>query len=264
VRFGYLAAPWLIRKEIDASFDLSEEQQTLVQQVVREQLDRTARDMFPKYAALVREQGALVAQGVWNSEAVHKAGDRGLELFRETFRPMLPVFADFLAKIDDRQIAIFSERLDRANKELSERAGRDEARRRKHRYETYARRFETWSGNLESEQRIALEKDLQELVPVEDLQIAHRRKVLGELLAALRAHDRARVLAHMERELLTPEKSRSPEYHAAFERNRLVSAAAYARLAASLTEKQKKKVLKNATSVADDLEAISREAATKK
>jgi len=156
---------------------------------------------------------------------------------------VLPDVAEFLAGLDERQVARLERRFADDNRRIAEEwtRGTPEERRAKSVNRMIAH-LEEWVGPLDDRQREIVAAREAALPPATEAYLADRRYRQVETLALVRSHDRDRIAAGLHRLLLEPSAWRRPEYQASLRAREELMFRMIARLSATLTAEQREQL----------------------
>ena len=153
---------------------------------------------------------------------------------------VLPDVAEFLARLDDRQLAHLEHRFVEDNERLVKDSiqGTPEERQRQS-AKRFASHLEEWVGRLSEAQRAIVFRREASLVPMTEERLADRRYRQSGTLALARTKDRERIAAGLRRLLLESDAWRRPEYVAKLRERDAATFRMIAQLSATLTPAQR-------------------------
>lgn len=200
---------------IDDYFDLQDEQRDFA----RERLVRIhawhRSSELPEYQRVLEDVIKRSARPV-SGEDIERLYQQGRALLLRAGEYALGDMADFLLKLDTQQIHAFESRLDKANEKFErERLKESVEKRAEMRFKRYVKTMEDWLGKLSSTQKHHIETTLRDIPVTDGARLAERKRLQGELVAALKAGTaRAELIDLLRVTLLSPDASRSPDYRA--------------------------------------------------
>lgn len=142
-----------VENKADDYFDLTRDQSKWLKSSLKSDIAKIKKTIFPQLAAeLLRAADAIESQRVFETSTVQLSFDRAKNLFYDglrTFSPEAILFADQLAP---SQINVFQKEFDKKMRDLKEDDNEIET------FKKMRKHFESWMGNLNSEQKKELEK----------------------------------------------------------------------------------------------------------
>jgi len=153
---------------------------------------------------------------------------------------VLPDVAEFLAGLDDRQLAHLARKFSDDNRKFVKESirGTPEERRAQAAKRTVVH-LEEWVGRLDERQRAIVMAREAALPQAIEERLADRRYRQSETLAVARTKDRARIAAALHRLLLETGTWRRPEYQAKLKARDELTFRMIAQLSATLTPAQR-------------------------
>lgn len=144
--------PWLLRNRIDARFDLTSTQSSLLKTQLTEFAEWHRREELPRYAVELERLERDLADELTRAEL-----EQYMALFMQARRRLvsraIPFSADFLHTVDDEQIAEFEQTHREDIEEDSERLQLSPAEQAEARYERTMDNLEDWFGDFDAAQR---------------------------------------------------------------------------------------------------------------
>jgi hypothetical protein len=236
---AYSQAAPLMAWTVDGYVDLTHEQKDWL----HGRLDRAmawhrARELpeYRRFLASIEERSGRA----FTDEEVARAWAELREDYRRMVEHVLPDAAEFLASLDERQLARMQRKFDDDDRRFVKESTRGTPAERQARTAKKAiGHLEEWVGRLEDSQRALVGEWARALPPLVEERLADRRYRQSEALALARTRDRARIAAGLHRLLLQTQAWRRPELReklAARERSTLHMIAA---LSATLSPAQR-------------------------
>lgn len=153
---------------------------------------------------------------------------------------VLPDVAEFLASLDERQLAHLEHRFAEENERIAKESMKGAPEERRVRSaKRMASHLEEWVGRLSDPQRAIVYRREAGLVPVIEEHLADRRYRQSETLVLARTGDRERIAAGLRRLLLESDAWRRPEYAAKLRARDAATFRMIAELSATLTPAQR-------------------------
>ncbi len=181
----YNNAPWWLQSEVDDYFGLNTDQRDRVGQQIEALFAWHRKGELPAYHRATRRFVAAYEDGLQRPEldrfviAIKAARDRALQ-------KTIPGIADFLAGVTPEQIDRFEQNLAADLEEGLAELKLDARQRRQSRFEEYLDRYETWYGELSTEQAEVLRGGVAAMPDFHAAWIEHRRTRQKELIDLLR------------------------------------------------------------------------------
>lgn len=241
---------------VDDWFDLDRTQGKRFRERFRERMDLHRRDELPRYVAFLGSARALV--GGEPSPAELEALFTGArELIELGIRRSLPLMADTLAELSPAQVEHLAAELAESNAEEAEEIEEDTpAERLRDRQKELIKEFERWTGRLDEAQRAQLRELATRLPDGARTWLDYRKERQRGLLAVLRGRAGRDALVAYAEEWWLGDRHFDPQLAAQVASNRRITAAALARLVASLTPKQRSRVQARIDDIVEDLEEL--------
>ena len=210
---------------------------------------------LPKYAQLLDEAAQRFDRHLTPAD-LDWGYDSIMTQARESLRMAAVQGAPLLDRLNQKQIANLERRLAEDNRRFArENLRGGEREQRKRRVERNVERLEDWVGRLTKAQleRVAQYSDRAPLL--EDFRDRDHKRIQGEVLAILRAHEARKRLPEFAANW---DRGRDPAYLAALEPARREYSAMLLDLERSLTPEQRKRALAEVRRYADDFRTLAR------
>ncbi len=245
-------ADWMIVKETDSYFDLTDTQNKDLKLQVQKDLARVKKENFPQFAKFLRKVADQIDADKISAEEINQLQAE----FQKTVRIALDQFQatalDFSMKASPDQMEHFKKKYNEQTKKHA-----DEIRTEKDKFKLQKKRFEKWIdewlGGLNSEQRASLETDLKAFPFPWDLQVRSREVSLKKFLDA--RSSRTLLKNYMDQ----LEEERDPEYETALKNYQVHLRNYILDLYRSLTKDQKKYLTKKLRDRAQEFEGLARD-----
>ncbi len=210
---------------------------------------------LPKYAQLLDEAAQRFDRHLTPPDLVW-GYDSAMTQARESLRMAAVQGAPLLDRLSPKQIANLERRLADDNRRFArENLRGDERERRKRRVERNVERLEDWVGRLTKAQLERVAQYSGRAPLLDDFRDRDHKRIQGELLAILRAHEAKKRLPELA---VHWDRGRDPGYVAALEAARKEYFAMLLDLERSLTPEQRKRALAEVRRYADDFRTLSR------
>lgn len=259
----YDRADRLANRWLGGYVELDESQQVALEAGLEALHQWHRREQLPAYASLLRSVAARLADDEPLSEQeVREFGTALGTLWRELASAALPLLLEIGAGLEDPQVASLLEELREEQRvELEAANRRTEAWHQQRRVRSTERFMRRLAGPLTEEQHAATVAWAATLEPTHQAQYDNRLGWISELEHALaRRADPDMLRASAERLFVAPDSRWSPEVEALFERNSARTTAHFVALLNGLDERQRARAITRLERLADDFEALSREA----
>jgi uncharacterized protein DUF6279 len=194
---------------------------------------------LPRYARFLASVGERSRRPFTEAEVGEAWADVRADYAR-VVEHVLPDVAEFLAALDERQVAHLARKLADDNRRIAGESTRGTPEERRAKSAKRAiEHLEEWVGHLDERQRAIVAAREAALPSIVDERLADRRYRQGETLALARTHDRARIAAGLRRLLLEGDTWRRPDYQAKLRAREELTCRMIARLSATLTPEQR-------------------------
>ncbi len=243
-------ADWLIIKETDSYFDLTDAQNKELKEKIQKDLVRLKKESFPPMAKYLRKIADHVKNDKITFESITQLQTEALVTMRTAFNHFQPTALDFALNASPEQIEYFKKKY---KKETDKRI--DEIKTDKDKFKLQKKRFEKWTdqwlGDLNSDQENALDEHIKFHPFPWVLQIRSREVSLNKFLEARKS--RSQLKAYMDQ----VEEERDPEYEVALKQYQLHLMNFILKLYQSLTKEQKDHLLKSLKARAQEFEDLA-------
>lgn len=259
---AYKNADHMMLDRLERYVELDPEQRAALGTALEAGLARHQREELPVLVGRLRETRALVAEGL-DADDAERLMVLGRDLYRETAASLIEDITPVLASLNATQIDQLEERMAAERERVrEERLEVDDAARAERRAERTVKAIQGWTGRLDATQRTLVREHLARVPSRTEAWLRFSEGQERLLLADLRAGAGPEALARRLRAWWIEDAEQDAEF-----RRRSAEAAAVwgeliVRLDATLTQRQRDKVLKKLdryTRVFDDLarEAIA-------
>ena len=245
-------ADWMIVKETDSYFDLSDTQNKELKNQVQKDLSRVKKENFPDIAKFLSKVAGQIEADKISLEEIAKLQTEFQITVKAALNQFQSTALDFAMKATAEQIEHFKKKY---NQQTEKHA--DDVKTEKDKFKLQKKRFEKWTdewlGGLTSEQKVALASDIKEVPFPWDLQVRSREVSLNKFLEARRS--RALLKAYMDQ----LEDERDPEYEKALKDYQAHLRIYILKLYQSLNKDQKTYLTKKLRDRAHEFEGLARE-----
>jgi hypothetical protein len=180
-------------------------------------------------------------------------------LFEEAALGAIPVSQRFLVSLSDEQIDELIENFTEANDEMYEEySGRTPEEREKNRNKSSLKSIEGFTGRLNSAQKAMIRERLASMADSSEQWIDYQRQWQTRFRELIIARPpEADYTERLTELFIYPRSFHSPEYRAKVEGNRRIFNVMMADLLTSLTDKQRKRVIRELTDYAETLDRLA-------
>ena len=194
---------------------------------------------LPRYGAFLASVAERSSRPYTEAEVAQAWGEvRGA--YDRAAEHVLPEVAEFLARMDERQLAHLEHRFAEENERIAKEAAKGTPAERQGRSaKRFASHLEEWVGRLSDAQRAIILRREAARVPLATERLAERRYRQSGMLALARTRDRDRIAAGLRRLVLEPDAWRRPEYAAKLRERDAATFRMIAELSATLTPAQR-------------------------
>ena len=245
-------ADWLIVKETDSYFDLTDEQNKDLKQEIQKDLARIKKDNFPKIAEFLRKVAGQVEANKFTLENLNLWHTEGQKTIKDVLNQFQPTALEFALKASQQQIEHFKFKYQKETDKRKKEIETDDDKFKFHR-----KRFEKWTdewvGGLSADQRKLLNDDIKAYPFPWDLQIRSRGVSVAKFLEA--RSSKISLKAYMDK--MTDD--RDPEYETALKAYQVHVKGFILELYKVLTKEQKAHFIKKLRDRAQEFETLSRE-----
>lgn len=243
-------ADWLIIKETDSYFDLTDTQNKELKEKIQKDLVRLKKESFPPIAKYLRKIADHVETGKITFETISQLQTEALVTIKAALDQFQPTALDFAFNASPEQIDHFKKKY---KKETDRRSS--EIKTEKDKFKLQKNKFEKWSAqwleNLNTDQEKALVDHIKAHPFPWDLKIRSREVSLKKFLEARKS--RSQLKTYMDQ----VEDERDPEYEVALKQYQLHLKNFILALYQSLTKDQKDHLLKTLRERAQEFEVLA-------
>lgn len=261
VRLVYNQLDWAIPWYLNDYLALEGEQKDQFKRQLDDYLYWHRVDQLPQYASFLREVAVQAQNGLDRNE-IAVIQSRTESFANTLIVQMTPHVVDLFASVSDQQVEQFYKALKKGNAEfrveyieISERAKRKQAANDARDY------VERWVGGLSDKQDDIIRHWSQTYQPMgeEILQGRLAWQTRFREILALRKNQPAQYEQQMSALLIDRNFGRSESFNSKFEHNREALISLYQMLDASLSRDQRKRLIKQLNSYADDFVVLSKQ-----
>ena len=236
--FTYNRLDWLIPWYVDGYVDLTRAQRQALQAHLAPRLEWHRKEELARYVELLERIEADLGGPIQASD-VRRWAEELLAAAQRVERSLMEAALEFGEKVSDEQMQEFVDSLWSRQREYEEEfLGRSDAEYAKDDFENLSDLLKRFLGRLSDEQRAVLREASGQFERFDRAWLEERRSWLETLEPLLLSRPpgwQAEVMAAYRARL----DQRTPAYRAAFEHNLNVTAAAYAQVLSSLSDRQR-------------------------
>ncbi len=259
IKTGYNLMDSVVIWQLNSYLDLDNEQREHFRQQIKDLKTWHRSELLPDHINQLR-----TLRSALSNESVDAAKlNQATEHLRETWKAIIVYLGP---EIMQQLTSLREEQLNRLISSLEE----DYADQLDNREETASERFEAryednvdfledWVGPLTDTQQVMLREHLSASIDVAPFRLAYRRLWLDRFRSALQLRDQPELFRpHFDELIIQPTVLRTAEYQQALDRSQQLRNQFTARLIESLTDRQRRLLLKRLDRLVDDLVEISR------
>jgi hypothetical protein len=259
LRLGYEYADWLVIYSVEDNFDLDRPQRVSFKNDVEAYFRWHRKAMLPKYAELLSGAADSLGKGL-RPAGIDSAYDAFKRLRRETMEPTLDRSVNLLLSLAPAQVEAWHAKQRKKNQKLRKDFSGTLDERLERRYEKTVDELEDWTGRLTKAQKNQIREISRGLPWNGNFWLENRERMQDSLATLLRSKaPREDVRRLLEDYFIYPERLRSPEYQAAFERSESGIRRMIVRIHALLTPQQRKHFRGLVENLAQDFHKMSRQ-----
>jgi hypothetical protein len=258
VQMAYNNLDRLARWSVSDYVDMNDRQRDYFDAAIADVWYWHRREHLPRYADFLETVGPALVDGTDETE-MQAIVDRVFDWAQDIQDRSVPVAANFLASLDDAQIAELAENLESRNEEIAEpEAGVALAESQVQWREEFEDRFTQFSGRLTGVQRAYLEQRARDYRPELVLWADYRRRWQADFLALLAFREDVDGLARGLAELADHrERYYGSVLAEVFEANVDLNREASVWLINSLTERQQTRFVERLNELAEDFRELA-------
>lgn len=257
--FFYERIDWFVVWRVNGYVSLNEQQKATLKADVNERLQYIRVNDLPRISRLLRKTAMDVNSGYVTVDMIDARYNEMLEEFDRFMLGIVPLSLRLLRSLDEEQVAELFENLDELNDEMYEEySGRTSEEREKNRNKSAIKSTQRWTGRLSDDQRALITDALARMEDSSEQWIAYQREWqlrFRTLIETRPPEDEYR--EQLTRLFVYPRSFHSPEYRVIVDSNRAILNDMMAELFTNLSDKQRKLVVGDLDSYADDLILLS-------
>jgi hypothetical protein len=257
-RLLYNQLDWLMVWYLDDYFDLDSDQKDELRTIVDANIEWHRATQLPRYAAFLREM-ELQAQMPATVATTEQNYWRTVDYWDDFMQHIVPSAYQFLILLTDEQIVELFERLEESNQELYEEySGQNPEEREANRNRVTIKMVQRFTGKLNDDQKQFIAESLAGMEDASEDWVTNRREWQKQYRQLLESKPPTEeYLAELERLFATPRSADSPEYQERIDHNLQLSFEMISTLQNDLSDKQRARLRKRLTNIAEDFETLS-------
>ena len=260
VRMLYHQLDWLIPWQLQGYVTLDSSQRLELEVLVEDRLDWHCRTQLPRYAEWLRAvEHDLRNETVGPQWLAERADDAGV-FWNELMRPLSHDVAAVLGDTSDAQIDELFRNLDaRTRDQMNAFVNREDHVLIQERAERLEQRLRRWFGRMNADQRARIQAWSEDLGLFAHEWLENRGRWQAQLRHALDESERRpeSLQPALERLMVHPEQTWSPDYVERLERQRKATWLLLADLYQTSSERQRNRLISRAGSLVRDFERLS-------
>jgi hypothetical protein len=257
VKTAYNNADWLVMRWVNDRVSLTADQQELVETALERHLEWHCSSELPAYSDFLREVRTDVANDRITIDILQNYGEQASEFGQRLLARIRPTLIEFLASLDDAQVAELMESFQERNEELAEEAQRSREALQRDRVQNMEKGMRRFAGRTTRDQRERLQAWAAELEPTAALALEQRLDWQDRFAQALAIRDDRPAFEAAMSELLRPGSSYSEVLETRRDINRERTLETFVDLQQLSPDRQVKRLQKRLDGLAADLEQLS-------
>jgi len=260
VRILYHQLDWLIPWQLKDYVTLDSAQRVELEALLEDRLEWHCQTQLPRYAEWLRAVENDLRNGPIRAEWFAERTDDASVFWTELMRPLSHDVAAILGQASDAQIDELFRNLDARTREQMEAfVHQEEHVLIQERAERLERRLRRWFGRMTADQRARIDAWSADLGLFANEWLENRERWQAQLRLALAEanHQPESLQPALERLLVHPEQTWSPDYVERLERHRKATWLLLADLYQMSSERQRDRLITRAGSLARDFERLS-------
>lgn len=257
--FFYERIDWFVVWRVNSYVSLTDEQKATLKQDVSDRLEYMRVNDLPRMAEFLRSAAVEIDSGYVTPEMLHARYDQMMMEFDQFMLGVVPIALQFLRSLDEEQVNELFEKFEETNQEMYEEySGRTPEEREKNRNKSAIKSTQEWTGRLNNDQKQLIKDALAEMDDASEQWIEYQREWQRRFRELIETRPpEAEYRAELTQLFVYPRDLHSDEYRAIVDANRDILFVMLAELFSGLTDKQRRKMVKQLNGYADDLMQIA-------
>ncbi|OHU86685.1 MULTISPECIES: DUF6279 family lipoprotein [Pseudoalteromonas] len=259
-KFVYRNADWLTYWYLDDYISLDSEQEARFDERLLDWLQWHKSQELGKYVAQLNDLKSDIQTGNITEQSIEAHQNRMLSHWHRIRDKLTPDLAQMANMLSQEQVdELFDELAESQSKNAKKREKRTEEQRKKRWVEGNKDNLDQWLGKLTDEQEQLVEDLYGKKQHTADLWHQYRTEYHQQLKAVFEQPDRGENFTHTLLALLNnPEQFRSEQLNARNEHNQALDRMFLVKIYKSLTDKQRKHLLRELDDLAEDLSSLQK------
>ena len=259
VQLAYLNLDRLLIRWVDDKIDLSTEQKTWVRDMLDEKLSWHCGSHLPRYAAMLGQFRDDLNQGKITLSSMLAYRDQITQFGQELLDVATAPATELMASLTDRQVKNLLQSFDDSNQELVSRLSEpDIEKRHMQRADRMERRLARFMGDLNPEQRTAIEQWARDYQSTEAHRLAHAYRWQADFKRALALrHDHPKKFADAMTVLLQPTRGWTAIHRQISDDNQMRTLQLITAILNQATPRQTSQLMRKLEGYANDFDALS-------
>jgi hypothetical protein len=258
VRLAYHHLDWLAMRWVNKQVSLNPVQELTFRDALEDKLAWHCANELPDYVPFLDSVATILGQDRVSVGEVEEMGDQMAAFGQRLIDRAMPSVAQLFASLDDRQVEELLAGIDERNEEFrEERVDNEPEERRRERIDGMKRSLERFIGSTSDPQDQRLEQWADSLVDVAPRMYHHQQLWRDKLAALLDDRHRTDTFEPALIELFQPTGDWPDDFRAVMDLNRQRTLEALVDIHASLTPRQKRRLLSRIHSLSQDFEKLS-------
>ncbi|MDM7861011.1 DUF6279 family lipoprotein [Alteromonas sp. ASW11-36] len=257
-KFAYNNLDWLVYWYVDDYIEFSDQQEEQFDAKLATWLDWHRSEELNQYVAHLERVKAKALGEPMTPEEIAQEFDNARQHWERVRNKLSPELAQMAPLLTDDQVIYLFAALDKENrKEEEEREELDEQERLERRTESIIEQVEDMIGRITDDQASIIESYAPQFESTYDFWLTYRRDVQQAARQLFITRDsNPNFVAELTELMVNPDVYRTDQHVQTIERNRLLYATMVSELHTTLTDKQKRKLMKEMNAIIEDLEDL--------
>jgi len=258
VRLAYHHLDWLAMRWVNKQVTLNPVQEMTFRDALEDKLDWHCANELPEYVPFLNSVTETMSEESITVAELERVGDRVAEFGQRLIDRAMPSVVALFASLDDDQIQELLDGIDERNDEfLEERVELAPEQRHKERVEGMQRNLKRFIGRTSEAQNQRLEQWADSLLFVAPRMHVHQRLWRDQLAVLLAERHQDETFGPALTELFQPAADWPNDFRAVMAINRQRTLEALVDIHASLSARQKRRLLDRIDSLSSDFEGLS-------
>jgi hypothetical protein len=258
VRLAYYHLDWLAMRWVNKQVTLNPVQEMTFRDALEDKLDWHCRSELPRYVPFLESMADMLQAERVTVGEIEALGERAADFGQRLVDRAMPSVVELFASLDDAQVEELLASIDERNREFrEERIDADAAQRRADRIESMQRSLKRFIGSTSDAQNDRLVDWADSLLYVAPRMHSHQQQWRDKLAALLASRNDVETFGPALAALFQPAGDWPNDFRAVMAVNRQRTLAMLVDIHASLSPRQKRRLLSRLNSLSRDFERLS-------